>query len=717
MADSHRDLGDTAVADLESVISTSELSRRPTRPPDHEAENRALVGLVEAMTASPNDILQNLVETALELCRAHSAGISVPDGDRECFRWPAIAGQWSSYVGDGTRRDFGPCSTVLSRNSPILFSRPERYFAYLTPIRPPVEEALLIPFRVGGKAIGTIWVLAHDQSRRFDSEDLRVMTNLAHFAAAAYSARTLQVAARADVSAALATQESLRGMLQSCAEALVRHLDAALARIWVIAKDRSTLELQASAGIDTRLDGAHGNIPVGRSLIGVIARERKPCVTDEMMKAPGLDDPERPPAEGMAAFAGYPLVAGGHAVGVLAMFSRKPISYGTTETLATISDAIAQGIQRAQGQTDLRRSEAFLAEAQRLSRTGSFAWRMEPDEITWSDEAYRIYEFDRGSPITIERIRTRVHPEDVEAFDATVDRARRAGSDFEIQYRLLMPDQSIKHLQVIAHGSGDREGRVEFLGAVQDVTARQLSDEALGKARADLAHLTRVTSLGALTASIAHEVNQPLSGIITNASTCLRMLAADPPNLDGARETARRTIRDANRASEVIGRLRALFSKKAATTEWMDLNETTREVIALSLCELQGNRVVLRPELADDLPAIAGDRVQLQQVILNLLRNASDSMSEVHDRPRQLVIRTERETDDRVRLSVQDAGVGLDPQTLDRLFEVFYTTKQDGMGIGLSVSRSIIEGHRGRLWAEPNDGPGATFSFSIPREA
>ena len=714
MADSQQDLGNLQVADLDSVISTSELSRRPTRPPDHEAESRALVGLVEAMTASPDDILQTLVETALKLCRAHSAGISVPDGGRECFRWPAIAGQWSCYVGDGTRRDFGPCSTVLERNAPLLFSRPERYFTYLAPVRPPVEEALLIPFHVGGQAIGTIWVLAHDQSRRFDSEDLRVMTNLAHFAAAAYSARTLQVAARADVSSALATQESLHGMLQSSAEALVRHLDAAVARIWVITKDRSTLELQASAGIDTRLDGAQGKIPVGRSVIGVIARERKPHVTDDLMSAPGLDDPERPPAEGMAAFAGYPLTAGGHAVGVLAMFSRKPISRATTETLATISDAVAQGIQRAQGQADLRRSEAFLAEAQHLSRTGSFSWCVKTDEITWSDEAYRIYEFDRGSPITIERIRTRVHPEDVDVFDGTVERAQRTGNDFECQYRLLMPDQSIKHVQVIAHGSHDREGRVEFLGAVQDVTARRVSEEALGKAQSGLAHLTRVMSLGALTASIAHEVNQPLSGIVTNAGTCLRMLAADPPNLDGARETARRTIRDANRAAEVIARLRALFRKKEAATEWMDLNEAAREVIALSLCELQRSRVVLRPELADDLPSIAGDRVQLQQVILNLLRNASDAMSEVDDRPRQLVIRTEREADDRVRVSVQDAGVGLDPQSLDRLFEAFYTTKKDGMGIGLHVSRSIIEGHRGRLSAEPNDGPGATFSFSIP---
>jgi C4-dicarboxylate-specific signal transduction histidine kinase len=222
-------------------------------------------------------------------------------------------------------------------------------------------------------------------------------------------------------------------------------------------------------------------------------------------------------------------------------------------------------------------------------------------------------------------------------------------------------------------------------------------------------------SLGTLTASIAHELNQPLSGIVTNASTCIRMLAADPPNVDGARETARRTIRDGNRASEVVTRLRALFGKKEAPNESFDMNDATREVLALSSSELQRNRVILRPELADDLPLVTGDRVQLQQVILNLVRNASDAMSGVDDRPRHLLIRTERDEGDRVRLTVQDAGVGFDPQAADRLFESFYSTKNDGMGIGLSVSRSIIESHHGRLSAALNNGPGATFSFSIPR--
>jgi len=203
--------------------------------------------------------------------------------------------------------------------------------------------------------------------------------------------------------------------------------------------------------------------------------------------------------------------------------------------------------------------------------------------------------------------------------------------------------------------------------------------------------------------------------IVTNAGTCLRMLAADPPNLDGARETARRTIRDGNRASEVVARLRALYGKKDPSAESVDLNEVTREVLALSLSELQRSRVILRPELGEDLPLVTGDRVQLQQVILNLIRNASDAMSAVDDRPRQLLIRTEQDEGDLVRLTVQDAGVGFDPQAADRLFESFYTTKNDGMGIGLSVSRSIIESHHGRLWATLNNGPGAAFSFSIPR--
>jgi len=370
--------------------------------------------------------------------------------------------------------------------------------------------------------------------------------------------------------------------------------------------------------------------------------------------------------------------------------------------------------ERKQAEQALRRSEAFLAEAQHLSHTGSFSWRVATDEITWSEQLYRIYELEIGVPVTLELIRSRVHPEDLTLFERMVEEARVGGSDFEWQYRLLMPNHSIKYMHALAQSTRDQDGQLEYIAAVQDVTARRLAEEARDKARSELTHVARVTSLGTLTASIAHELNQPLSGIVTNAGTCMRMLAADPPNVEGARETARRTIRDGNRASEVITRLRTLFGKKEATNEPVDLNDATRDVLALSLSELQKNRAILRPELADDLPLVTGDRVQLQQVILNLLRNASDAMSTIHDRPRDLLIRTEPDDNNRVRLSVSDVGIGFEPQAADRLFEAFYTTKNEGMGIGLSVSRSIIERHHGRLWATPNNGPGVTFSFSIP---
>src|SRR5262249_16562643 len=317
--------------------------------------------------------------------------------------------------------------------------------------------------------------------------------------------------------------------------------------------------------------------------------------------------------------------------------------------------------------------------------------------------------------VTLELIRTRVHPEDLSLIEKMkmVEQAGGGDTGFEWQYRLMMPDHSIKYMHAVARAIQDQNGQREYIAAVRDVTRRRQSDEALDRARSELARVARAMSLGALTASIAHEVSQPLSGIITNASTCLRMLDADPPDVAGARETARRQIRDGNREAEVIARLRSLFGKRDTTAETVDLNEAAREVIELSLSEFQRNRVAVHAELSDDLPPAIGDRVQLQQVILNLFRNATDAMSGIDDRPRQLVVKTEAEKGARVRLTVRDTGAGFDSKTGDRLFEMFYTTKSSGMGIGLSVSRSIIESHQGRLWATPNDGPGASFSFSI----
>lgn len=386
-----------------------------------------------------------------------------------------------------------------------------------------------------------------------------------------------------------------------------------------------------------------------------------------------------------------------------------------TAELAAINEELRREIsERKRAEEALSHSEAFLAEGQRLSRVGSFYWRTATDEIACSEELRRILEFEAAVRVTFRLIYARIHPEDRPSFDVLIERARGAVSNVEHEFRLLMPDQSVKHLYLIAHGGGDKSGQLEYIGAIQDVTERRLSEEALARLQSEFARITRMTSLGVMTASIAHEVNQPLSGIITNASTCLRMLSADPPNVDGALETARRTIRDGTRASEVITRLRTLYSKKEFSAESMDLNEAAQEVISLSLSELQRNRVVLRQEFADGLPPVMGDRVQLQQVMLNLVRNASDAMSTVEDRTRELLITTERENGSWVCLRVKDTGIGFEPRVADRLFEAFYTTKNDGMGIGLSMSRSIIEAHQGRLWATRNQGPGATFAFSVP---
>jgi len=309
-----------------------------------------------------------------------------------------------------------------------------------------------------------------------------------------------------------------------------------------------------------------------------------------------------------------------------------------------------------------------------------------------------------------------LHPDDVEQTARTWEASVATGVPFHVEARLIHPaDRIYRWCVTDALPLQDESGRiVKWYGACVDMHDWKEAQDELRDTQAELAHMTRVMTMGHLTASIAHELNQPLAGIITNASTCLRMLAAEPANVSGARETARRTIRDGNRAAEVISRLRALFSKRSTAVETVDLNTAIQEVIALTATELQRNGVSLRLELADDLPFVKGDRVQLQQVIMNLVLNAVEAMDGVADRLKELTVATEQDGTDRVRVVVRDVGVGIDAAAAAKLFNPFYTTKGHGMGIGLSVSRSIVEHHQGRLWAEANDGPGATFLISIP---
>jgi PAS domain S-box-containing protein len=398
--------------------------------------------------------------------------------------------------------------------------------------------------------------------------------------------------------------------------------------------------------------------------------------------------------------------------------SRVPVLVGAT----SFEEAGNQGVafvldltERKRVEEALRRSEAFLAKAQQVSLTGSFSYYSATGELTWSEELYHIFDFQPSVRATLSLFGSRYHPEDIHVRKEVAAGIRRGDLDFDYEHRLLMPDASIKHIRVIAHGSPDKEGSgLEYFGAVQDLTQRRVAEIALDQARSALLHVSRITTLGVLTAAIAHEVNQPLSGIVTNASTCLRMLSADSPNVDGARETARRAIRDGNRAAEIISRLRRLFAKREGSSEIVNLNEASREVISLSSGELKNSRVILQSEFADDLPSVQGDRIQLQQVILNLIRNAADAMSDVEDRPRLLVVRTTKMEPGGVLVAVQDSGLGIDPANLDRIFDAFYTTKPDGLGIGLSVCRTIVEAHGGKLWAAAACPHGAIFQFTLP---
>src|SRR6266404_2461620 len=363
----------------------------------------------------------------------------------------------------------------------------------------------------------------------------------------------------------------------------------------------------------------------------------------------------------------------------------------------------------------LQQSEAYLSEAQRLSHTGSFGWRVSTGDIIWSEESFRIFQYDRTTKPTVELILRRVHPEDAALVQQTIERAAQGGKDFEHEYRLVMSNGSIKHVHVVAHALNDVSGSVEFVGAVMDITERKRAEEErerLRQVHEDLARVNRVTTMGELTASLAHEVNQPIAGAITNANACLRWLAGDAPNLEEARAAARRIVKDGTRAAEIISRIRLLFKKGTPERELVDVNEVIREMIVLLRNEAMRHSISVRTELAADLPQVMGDRVQLQQVLMNLIMNSIDAMKDVDD-TRELAIKSQRAENEEVVVSVTDSGVGLPPQQAEQIFNAFFTTKPQGTGMGLRISRSIIESHGGRLWAADNAPRGASFYFTL----
>jgi PAS domain S-box-containing protein len=475
-----------------------------------------------------------------------------------------------------------------------------------------------------------------------------------------------------------------------------------------------SLPLDYSQAIDGRVIEL-GIGPCGNALVS-----REPVIASDFRTDPRWAEEYRALvlAHGLLACWSTPIVSlGGTALGTFALYYREPRSPTPQEidVIERFRDLASIAIERTQAETALRRSQAYLAEAQRLSLTGSFSWRPDLRAITWSDETYRIYELDSGVEINLDLIQERIHPADRAMVQQLVERVAHEGQGFAFEHRLQFPDGSVKHLQIVAHrAAGAPDQPMEFVGAVMDITQRKLSQEALDKVRLDLAQMSRVTTLGQMAAAIAHEINQPLAGIVLNGNAALRWLAGESPNLHEAREATHRIVRDGQRAGDVITRLRSLFRRDGTPNERLDINEVVQEVIAITRSEVQKGGAIIRTRMADGLPAVTGDRVQLQQLMLNLIMNAVEAMGDVADRGREIMIGTQAGEGAEVLVTVRDSGVGLDPQNKEKIFDAFYTSKSVGMGMGLAISRSIIEHHGGRLWAVSNDGPGATFLFTIP---
>jgi signal transduction histidine kinase len=373
--------------------------------------------------------------------------------------------------------------------------------------------------------------------------------------------------------------------------------------------------------------------------------------------------------------------------------------------------------ERRRAEGELRRSEAYLSEAQRLSRSGSFGWRPSSGEIYWTEETFRIFEYEPATKPSLELLQRRLHPDDVPAFRQVAERASENGQDFAHEYRLRMPDERVKRIRAVAHAFRDEAGDIEFVGAVMDITTNRQAEHELHKTRSDLAHVMRMTSLGELTASIAHEVNQPLGAVLFNAEAALSWLDGDAPNMNEAHTALQRIVRDGTRAGEIIRRIRALAKKPDLKMIALDLNDVLSEVLTFVHHELLSSDVALRVEYASGLPIIPADKVQLQQVILNLMLNGIEAMQAIVDRPRELTIRSEQDEARQVRVTVADCGGGFSADVAERIFHPFYTTKPGGMGMGLSICRSIIELHGGRIWAAPNVPHGTTIQFTLPLQA
>jgi PAS domain S-box-containing protein len=688
---------------LESVLLTEELRRRPSRPSDFEKENRALAALARALVDSKTDILHILADKILDVTQCDSSGLTFltkEDGGKS-FYWPAVAGMWKPHTGRATPRDCGPSGDVLDRNCALLFQRFERRYTLFRSLTPPAEECLIVPFYIDGTAVGTMWALMHSDRRKFDAEDERIMTALGQFAAVAY--QTLE--SLHDLKVQIAAREE--------AEKALRRL-------------ATGAEQQARSMVDTALDAvvlmnAEGVITEwNRQAEEIFGWKKDEAVGKRLSRTIIPEEYRTAHEQGLRHFleTGEAAVLNQRLEMTALRRNGQMFPVELTVTALNVSEywsfhAFLRDItDRKRAEEALRASEQNLALI--INSIPILAWSTRPDgAVDFFNRHFQNY-----TGLTLEEAQgwgwtVAVHPQDLPSLTTYWRSIILTGTPGEYEARFQRFDGVYRWFLIRAQPLRDESGEiVKWYGTNTDIEDRKQADEALRTTQARLTRAMQVATGGELSASIAHEINQPLAAVVASSHACLRFLSAQPPDLDSAREAAESIIRDGKDAGECVRRIRALFQRATVEKSMVNVNDVIGEVLRLLGGEIVKRSVMVETDLWENAPLVSGDRVQLQQLILNLLLNGMDAMDSVRDRPKRLWILSKPVGHVQVQIELRDNGVGLsDP---DKVFEAFFTTKENGMGMGLAICRSIVEAHHGKLWVAPQEGPGATFCFTLP---
>jgi PAS domain S-box-containing protein len=709
-------------ASLESILCTEELQSRPSRPPNYERENSALRALLSALADSPGTIFQTLAETIRDITQCDSAGLSLltrdgktPDVSGQRFFWPAIAGMWSPHVGGGTPRDFGPCGDVLDHNRTLLFRRFERRYPYLVPVTPSAEECLLLPFYVGGQAVGTIWAIMHSDRRKFDAEDNRLMSSLEKFASSAYRALVSVDDLKSQIEAREKAEARLRKLTRIEVGVILDGLEAQVRT----GEEFHRVVLETASDAVVSIDHRGHILLANRATAKTFGYEPSELIGQPltMLMPEYLRDLHE------AGLKRYQETGHRHInwqstelIGLRKNGMEFPVevSFGeTTNNGHPVFTGFIRDISgRKQAEETLRASQRELSLI--IEAIPGMVWCAAPDgELNYLNR--RLLDYTGTGPGAWAQLGwvNFLHPDDAEATVRVWSRAVATGQPYDNQCRFRRSDGVYRWFHVLGQTARDHDGKVtRWYGLLIDIDEQKNVEEALRRSQARLSRAARTATLGEFAASIAHEINQPLAAVVTNGHACLRWLSAQPPGLDKAHEAAERIVRDGQEAGEIVRRIRALFKQAPLEKIDLDMNEVVAEVLVLLGGETMRRRVAVETDLEQGLAPVAGDRVQLQQLLFNLLLNAIEAMDPVRDRPKKLFISSKWHSPETVLVEIRDSGTGLkDPE---KAFEAFFTTKENGMGMGLAVCRSIIDAHQGRLWAAPGDSAGTTFSFTLP---